>query len=646
MSVTFEPVGGWFVVAVMALAVTALTLWAYLPRMRTTTGAWRWCALGLRLAAVLLCLLAALRPSLIIQEKKKVPAVVLFLVDDSKSMQIRDEAGDKSRWELARERGEEGVAAAKKLGDDLGVRSMRFDVTLREDPVDKNKKDEPEGQGTSIGPSLIEAPKREGGIKVAAIFLLSDGANNLGMSPLLAARELRAQAIPVYTVGFGDPTAGSKSKDIAIRDVVAGPTVYVKNVLDVKGTLVAHGFAGQRLELEMYVEDQPLPVAVRRITVPEGSEIIPFSGLKYVPQTPGEKKITIKVKPKEGELVRSNNEIGTFVSVLQGGLNVLFIQGPHSAWEQKFWLRSVAESPDIQGDLRIIRRPANDGGGDLSDEDFAPGRYNVYVLSDLPANFLTPTQQALLARNVEKSGAGLIMLGGRASFGPGGWGSTPLANLLPMVMTPRDGQVEPKEGVRFMPNPRGLEKFLLQIGPTSQESTRIWSELPPLSGINHLGQLKANAEVFGIGGDQQEPVMVGANVRRGRVLAFGGETWPWRRSFHADGRMAHKKFWRQTIFWLAHKEDSGDNEVKITIDGPRRIATGQKLDFHVTARLQRGADPEREIQHQGRATRRHGEPVCRKARCVQQRRGRAAVVPRHVRAAGRLHDQRDRYARR
>ncbi len=94
--------------------------------------------------------------------------------------------------------------------------------------------------------------------------------------------------------------------------------------------------------------------------------------------------------------------------------------------------------------------------------------------------------------------------------------------------------------------------------------------------------------VFGVGGEPSEPVMVGTDIGVGRVLAFGGETWPWARSPGNDGRNAHKKFWRQTIFWLAHKEDSGDNEVKLTIDGPRRVGTGQKLDFHVTARDAKG----------------------------------------------------------
>jgi hypothetical protein len=210
-------------------------------------------------------------------------------------------------------------------------------------------------------------------------------------------------------------------------------------------------------------------------------------------------------------------------------------------------------------------------------------------LSDIAANYLTQTQQVLLARSIDK-GAGLIMLGGRDSFGPGGWGNTELARILPVEMSARDGQTEPEGGIRFVPNIRGLENYLLQVGGDRAESARIWAGLPPLAGINHLGAPKPNALVLAQGpGDRGEPIMVANEaVGAGRSLAFAGETWYWARVSEA-GLIAHRKFWRQVIFWLSHKEDNGENEVKLTLD-QRRISTGQKLDFSVTARDAKGAE--------------------------------------------------------
>lgn len=583
MNVSFDPIGSWFVVAVAALIVTALTVWAYAQRLRGTTGRWRWFALALRLAAVLLCLLAALRPSVILQEKKKQPASVVFLTDVSKSMQFKDEAGGKSRWEAARAALDLARPVAKTLGPNLDVKYYQFDSTLREEPIASSEraKEEPNGRETALGAALLEAVKRQAGTQVAALVVISDASNNAGLNPLVAARRLRSQQIQITAVGVGSESAGPTSKDISIRGFDAGPSVFVKNQLQIKGSVVVRGFPKQPIELEMLVDDKP--VAKTTLEAPLGTEVIPIKGLKYIPQTPGEKLITLRVKPKDQELLTTNNEMSTFVNVLSGGLNVLFVQGPSSPWEYKFWNRAVTSSPDIQGDVVVLRKPADNGVGELEDTVFAPGKYNVYILSDVPANFLTPKQQQLLTMAVEKDGAGLIMLGGRSSFGSGKWADTPIAGILPVKIGPNDGQLEPKDGVRFEPQTSGLENYLFQIAPTREESKRIWTTLPPLTGTNRFGEPKANAMVLARSGDPNgEPLMIASDIGAGRVIAFGGETWVWPRASE-QGRAAHRKFWRQVTFWLSHKEDEGDDKVKLTLDS-RRLSVGETLGFSVTAR--------------------------------------------------------------
>ncbi len=586
ISIHFSPIGSWFIVAAFALVVTVLTLWAYSTRMRGGSGRWRWIALGLRLAAVLLCVLAALRPSVVYQEKKKQPTSIVFLSDASSSMTINDMIGGQQRWTVERAAIEQARAAASKLGENVTAKFYRFDSKLRDDP--EKEAGEPDGRETAMGQVLLDALRRENGMRVAAVVMLGDGNNNTGPSPLQVAKEFKAQQVPIVTVGFGTDTAGDGSKDIAVHDLVTSPTVFVKNQLQVRGALKVRGFAGQSLDVKMFVEGHADPVASRRIKVPQGVESIPISGLSYAFQSPGEKRVTLRVEPIPNELIKTNNEISTFVTVLKGGLSVLFIQGPHSAWEQKYFLRAVGASPDIQADLRWLKRPVSrdTGQGELPDELFTYPRYDVYVLSDLPANFLTPTQQALLTRSVKK-GAGLIMLGGRSSFGLGGWERSDLADVLPVLMKPTDRQIAPEGGVRFLPNTQGIDSYLLQIAPTKAASQRIWSTLPPLPGVNHLGEPKRNAIIFGqTEGVRPEPVMVGTDGT-GRVLAFGGETWIWARTLEDEGPIAYRRFWRQVIFWLAHKEDKGENEVKLSLDA-RRVSVGEKLGFGITARDEKG----------------------------------------------------------
>ena len=52
---------------------------------------------------------------------------------------------------------------------------------------------------------LQTIPKIGGKRPPGAIVLISDGASNVGISPLVAAREAHSHHIPIYTVSVGTP---------------------------------------------------------------------------------------------------------------------------------------------------------------------------------------------------------------------------------------------------------------------------------------------------------------------------------------------------------------------------------------------------------------------------------------------------------
>ncbi len=71
----------------------------------------------------------------------------------------------------------------------------------------------PGGGGTAIGEaintalhSLTTLPKKGGKRPPGAIVLLSDGTSNVGAGPLAAARQAKADHIPIYTISLGTPT--------------------------------------------------------------------------------------------------------------------------------------------------------------------------------------------------------------------------------------------------------------------------------------------------------------------------------------------------------------------------------------------------------------------------------------------------------
>ncbi len=598
ISASFDPIAPWAVVALAAAAVVGLTLWAYRRRLQAATGRWRWVALGLRLTAVILCLLACLRPAVVVLQQLKQPASIVFLLDASTSMGISDEVNSGRRWDAALKSLSEARAAVKRAAPSLVVKAYRFDGALKDAPPDAGGPgDEPLGKATGVGTALEEATRREQGQRVAAMVLLSDGASNDGRNPLTVAQQLRAKEVPVVAVGYGSETAGASSRDLAVREVVAAPTVFVKNDLAVRGTLRARGYAGQWVDLELMADDQATPVATKRIKLPDGTDVVPVDGLTYRPSTPGDKLLTLRARSLEGELVTTNNQSSSYVTVLAGGLNVLYLQGPGITWEYKYLTRALDAAREIRAELKVIRRPAGQVQGELKDDELAAGKFNVYVLGDLPAAALTRAQQRQLAQLVEQ-GAGLMMLGGRSSFGDGGWADSPLVEVLPVAVRPGEGQIEPKGGLKVAPSVGSLDSYLLQIGPTTPESIRLWESLPPITGANRLGQPKPGAVVYAEG-PGAAPLMVGQEVGRGRVLAFAGETWPWFRASE-DSQAAHRRFWRQVVLWLAHKENSGEGRLDLRLDR-RRIAVGQKLEVTALARDDKEA-PLTDVQYQATVT--------------------------------------------
>ena len=57
--------------------------------------------------------------------------------------------------------------------------------------------------------------------------------------------------------------------------------------------------------------------------------------------------------------------------------------------------------------------------------------------------------------------------------------------------------------------------------------------------------------------------------------------------FSEEGRLAHRKLWRQLIFWLSHKENDSENHVKLALDR-RRVAVGEKVEVSASARDSKG----------------------------------------------------------
>ncbi len=236
--------------------------------------------------------------------------------------------------------------------------------------------------------------------------------------------------------------------------------------------------------------------------------------------------------------------------------------------------------------MRLDPRDAKARPADFADR-FKPGKYDAYILGDVDSTAFAGDELAKLAECVNR-GAGLIMLGGFQTFGPGGYDDTPLAKVLPVGMDRLERQ-SPDEAMRadvqwpgplkMLPSKLGLLHFALRLDAKPSDNEALWSKLPPLEGANKFHDLAQGATVLADAGPEK-PLLVAHGFGAGRVMAFAGDsTWRW---WMGGFEAAHKRFWRQIVLWLAKKDKAQEGSVWIRLT-QQRFAPSQQVEFFVGA---------------------------------------------------------------
>src|SRR3954470_5583800 len=363
----------------VVLIVTAILLGLLFVRPRTVRLSKRqWATLiGLRLTVVLLMFFALLRPSFVYTKTEPVPGSLILLVDDSRSMQVADSLGDKSRWDAVKLLLDAAAKDIAKLGTKWNVTAYQFDENVKKLDLQDGKiklEAHADGEESAIGAAITDALDRESSKHVLGTLLLSDDAQRAGpprdIPPQVAVRRLAAENIPLYTFTFGK-SGGRERADLSVGDLITNETIFTETPTEVRARLTAVGYSNQRVKVQLLWETAKGMEAVDTMQVDTGIEggAIPIL-LHYTPQKPGEYKATVRVEPREGELVTTNNEISTFVTVRPGGINVLYLVGTQRVGggpgqEQRFVRASLAQSPDIVVARRLINYQPP--GADITD---------------------------------------------------------------------------------------------------------------------------------------------------------------------------------------------------------------------------------------------------------------------------------------
>lgn len=595
---TTDPVlGSHWAVALIGLGLIALL--ALGPQYGKLNWTRKGILIALRALVILLVIIGLLRPTKMTTVKTPRTSIVIVMVDISRSMLLPNGRGELTRWQAQQRAIEQIEAKLTHLGPNLELRTYQYDSRLHPWQIVNGKltlPEKPTGDQTDVGTSLFEAVLPEQGKRLAAVVLLGDGAQT-AFEPQVevqeAGRKIRDDfAAPLYTVTFGPAGDAAQSRDVAVERLDEQFTVFVKNEVAVKGLVRVRGYVQKEIPVKLVLEDaagKKTEIGVRNVRAKEDSEQLEVE-FPFTPQTTGHFRLTMTAEQQEGELVAKNNTLSAYLTVLEGGLRVLYLDGA-KRFEQKFLRRAINASPDIELDDRIIDIRSKDRWPvDLS-ADLRPDKYDAYILGEVDAAALGPQQIQTLASNVA-AGKGLLVIGGRGSFGWGHYRGTPLENLLPVRFDPVEGSpgLSDAQMNRFF-----IEGPLPLVPPAPHPVTRLaseaqnpllWKKIPPLAWAHKFTGVKTGPGVRVLlespGGD---PLLVSGEFGRGRVLAFGGEStyrWPMH-GFETE----HKRFWRQIVLWLVRRDDLDRDDVWIKLD-QRRFNPGSRVQITAGARSSTG----------------------------------------------------------
>src|SRR6185503_4971811 len=157
-------------------------------------------------------------------------------------------------------------------------------------------------------------------------------------------------------------------------------------------------------------------------------------------------------------------------------------------------------------------------------------RYHAIILDDIEAEFFKQDQLSLIQEFVSRRGGGLLMLGGKESFGEGGYARTSIGEMLPVYLDQHLSPAAANENFRLRLTREGWLQPWVRLRANEQDETKRLATMPVFKTVNRVDSIKPGAsklaEVETEAGVR--PAIVVQPFGRGRVGALLiSDLWRW-----------------------------------------------------------------------------------------------------------------------
>jgi hypothetical protein len=517
------------------------------------------------LAVVVLMLLA--RPVLQHVSISRERAVLGILLDDSKSMQVRDVLATPdptevsaavARIDVVRKALKANADALETLGQDLDIHWYTFAGAIQEA---KGPEVEAGGEHTALAGAVERARELLGQAsagKPAGVIVISDGRDNLSTDDerRAAGEWLAAVGVPLYTVGVGSEVPLGSTRSLLARRLDCPPSVAVLNRLAVHTELFAAGLVRNNITVELLFDDD---IVDAKQVQPEQAQELLRVDLAFTPVAGGLHRVSMRARAAGVAGPAGEVSLSQFVRVTDEKVQVLYIDRP------RYERATIARALEAAKELRVTKvdliRPDNPADSPLPRSPGEWRAYHVVLIGDVDRGMFPPAALEAMRDLAIEQGRGVAMLGGARTLGAGKYGRSPLAEVLPVDLS-ASGQLNAP--VAFELTPAGQRHAICRMGTDAAAGAALWAKLPPFDGAGRLAGLKPTAETL-LRTPDAAPLLVVTETGKGRAAAVAFDsTWRW--SYGNDkGLEAQRRFWRQLVLWLANRKP----EVWVASDRPR-----------------------------------------------------------------------------
>lgn len=608
----------WPVMLGAALAVGALVwvVWFYMKDGTRPSWFWKAPMTVLRLACFVILAVLIAQPMLRSQRVETTPSLVAVVIDETKSMAIKDrwqnaarkadlikavgdpKIGNATRAEaLARLVNREDSAALKSLLKKHTIRVYRFggDVTSAElktakEPKPKSAADgpltetlpllppKPIADQTRLGDALDTVLQDTAGQPLAGIILLSDGGQNMGGDPSLSGQRAGEAKAPVYTVGFGDPTP---PRDLAVMSLLADEVVRKGDQVVVTVSVRHRGFGGRTVPLTLTMDGRP--VARQTVIFGKEGEKQEFN-LAFTPDTVGARTLTVTLPDQPGEITLANNHKSWPIRIIDKKLKILHIEG-QPRWEFRYLKNAILrDKSTLYSAILVDADPTLGGEGNVPIYGFPRDKkalfdYDIVIVGDVPRDFFTAVDMKNLRAFVEERGGSLITMAGE-NFLPWQYRNSDLEAVWPVLVPATRREVLYREPFQLALTEAGARNPMLFFEPNVERNRQVWNRLPGMYWCGIVERAKPGATVLAehpsqSGPDGKVPLMAVQQVGEGTsFMLMVDSTWQWRAKV---GDKYFYQFWGQVIRSLTPHELPGANRfIRLTADRAT-YALGEKV---------------------------------------------------------------------